>query len=181
MVPRIREQVPDFELDVLYGMLNWEAAAKTRNNPQELAFIQKIKDMLKQPGVNYVGRVNKQELAVYQKRAKVLLYPCVFSETFFIGGVEQGLAKNAVVTTPYAGLLTTLGDTPSYIKGPASVPVEQWAMTPEYQDAFVAEAVKLLTDESYRQACANKVHDKVKGYTWQAAAQTWYKEWKLIP
>jgi glycosyltransferase involved in cell wall biosynthesis len=177
MVPRIREQVPDFELIVDYGYTNWEAAAKVRNNPAELKYIAELKVMTEQPGVLYCGRVNKVTLAKHQKEAKLWLYPTVFTETFGITAVEAGFAKNAVVTTPLAGLLTTLGDSPSYITGPAGVPIEQWAMTAEYQDAFVAEAVKMLKDEPYRHTCAEKVHNKVKGYTWKAAAEGWLAEW----
>lgn len=177
MMPKIREQVPDFELVVTYGWKNWESAAKLRNNPAEIKMIDEIKEMLQQPGVTDLDRVNKRVLAELQKSAKVWLFPTAFSETFCISGCENGLAQNACVTTPYAGLLTTLGDTPNYIQGPAGTPIELWNQTPEYQQAFIAETVKLLTDEDYRQACANKVFDKVKGYTWESAADGWLKKW----
>ena len=180
MVPRIRELVPNFELDVAYGYHNWEAAAKVRNNPQEMALIEEIKELTLQPGVNYLGRVDKTTLATKQKEAKLWLYPTWFSETFAITAVEAGLAKNAVVTTPYAGLLTTLGDSANYIQGPSDVAVETWVTTAQYQDAFVAEAVKLLTDEGYRSACADKVYDKVRGYTWKAAAEGWLRRWGVL-
>ena len=177
MVPKIREVVPDFELDVAYGYHNWESAAKIRNNPAELAMIEDIKRLTAQPGVNYLGRVNKKTLATHQKEAKLWLYPTWFTETFGITAVEAGMARNAVVTTPLAGLLTVLGDSPSYISGPANIPVEQWTFTAEYQEAFLAEAIKLLTDEPYRQACADKVHAKTRGYTWRAAAEGWLQRW----
>ena len=180
MLPRIRASVPDFELFVAYGFHNWLSAAQARNNPRELQMIGELQEMMRQPGVTYLDRVDKTTLAHYQKESKVWLYPTWFTETFGITALEAGFARNAVATTPLAGLLTTLGDSPSYIKGPANVPVEQWAYTPEYQDAFVAEAVKLLTDEPYRQSCADKVYNKVSGYTWKASASTWLREWKLI-
>jgi GT2 family glycosyltransferase/tetratricopeptide (TPR) repeat protein len=180
MFPRIRQAVPDFELDILYGFYNWEEAAKLRNNPAELQMIEELKAMASQEGVNYIGRVDKKELARRQKESKLWLYPTWFSETFCLTATESGLARNAVVTTPYAGLLTTLGDSPVYIQGPSTVPVEQWCYTPEYQDAFVAEAIKLLTDESYRQACADRVYNKVKGYTWKNAAEGWLHRWGLV-
>lgn len=179
MLPRIRKEVPDFELVTTYGWRNWEEAAKVRGNPAEMRMIEELKEMLKQPGVRDLGRVSKTELAGLQKEAKVWLFPVTFEETFCIGSVENGMAKNALVTTPYAGLLTTLGDTPSYIQGPQEVPVGQWAYTPVYQDAFVAETVKLLTDEPYRQACAEKSYAKVKDYTWKSAADGWLREWGL--
>lgn len=180
MLPKIREQVPDFEIDVCYGLLNWESAAKQRNNPNELAEIENIKQLMKQPGVNYFGRVSKVELARLQKEAKVWLFPTWFSETFCVSGVENGLAGNALVTTPYAGLLTTLGDAPVYIRGPEGVPVEQACATPEYATQMIAEAVKLLKDEEYRLSIANRAYSKVKGYTWSEAADGWLREFKLL-
>ena len=181
MVPKIREVVPDFELDVAYGYHNWESAAKLRNNPNEIAMIEEIKRLTAQPGVNYLGRIDKKTLATRQKEAKLWLYPTWFSETFGITAVEAGMARNAVVTTPFAGLLTTLGDSAIYIKGPANLPVEHWSFTAEYQESFLAETIKLLTDEPYRQACADKVHAKTKGYTWRAAAEGWLKRWGTQP
>ena len=177
MMPRIRAAVPDFELDIAYGFHNWESAAKMRNIPDELLMIDTIKMLTKQPGVNYLGRISKKELSVRQKEAKLWLYPTWFTETFGITAVEAGMARNAVVTTPLAGLLSTLGDSPVYIQGPAEVPVDQWIYTQPYQDAFVAEAIRMLTDEQYRQACASKVQSAVSGYTWAAAADGWLAEW----
>ena len=180
MLPRIRAEVPDFELVITYGIHNWLSAIKQRNNPDEMKLLQEIQSLMVQPGVTELGRVGKKELADLQKQAKVQLYPNTFEETFHIGGVENGLALNAVVTTPYAGLLTTLGGAPNYIYGPEEIPVRQWAATPQYQDSFVSETVELLTNEPYRQHCANKVYDKVKGYTWQSIAQDWLKQWGLV-
>lgn len=177
MVPEIRKTVPDFELDVAYGYHNWESAAKLRNIPEELQMIEQIKELTRQPGVNYLGRISKAELAKKQKEAKLWLYPTWFTETFGITAVEAGMAKNAVVTTPLAGLLTVLGGSANYITGPQDVPVEQWSFTQQYQEAFVLEAIRLLTDEQYRRECADKVHEKVSSYTWGNVADGWLAEW----
>jgi GT2 family glycosyltransferase/tetratricopeptide (TPR) repeat protein len=179
MMPKIKAAVPDFEIDVAYGFHNWESAAKQRNNPEELALIDDIKSLMQQPGVNYLGRINKTELAKVQKEAKVWAFPTWFSETFCITGVENGLAKNALVTTPYAGLLTTLGDAPSYIRGSADQPPERSTSSLVYQQAFIGEVVKLLTDEPYRMAQAEKAYNKVSVYTWGNAVDGWLKEFKL--
>lgn len=179
MLPRIREQVPDFEVDVAYGFYNWESAAKQRNNPEELAEIATIKELMKQPGVNYLGRVSKVELAQRQKEAKIWLFPTWFSETFCITAVENGLAGNALVTTPYAGLLTTLKDSAIYIKTDKSVDAGQWSTSEEYAQQMVSQAVKLLTDEDYRLDWAAKACNQVRDFTWGKAADQWLRLAKL--
>lgn len=82
MVPGIRKEVPDFELLVAYGFLNWESAAKSRNDTASMELIAKIKELMKQPGVRYLDRIDKIELAKHQKESKVWLYPSWFTETF---------------------------------------------------------------------------------------------------
>lgn len=173
ILPRIREQVPDFEVDVAYGFHNWQSMAEQRGDQESLKRIELIKEKMKQPGVNYLGRISKKELADRQKEAKVWLYPTWFSETFCISCLENGMAGNAAITTPYAGMLTTMGDNAIYIKGPDSEPVYRWCLTKEYQDSMVGEAVKALTEEPYRLQWANRLKDKVSGYTWENAAKQW--------
>jgi glycosyltransferase involved in cell wall biosynthesis len=180
MVPQILKEVPDFELVVAYGFENWEKAALARNNAEELARIEKLKGLLDQPGVKYVGRVSKKELAEYQKKAKVWAYPTWFTETFCISAVEAGLAQNAIVTTPLAGLLTTVGEAGIYITGPDTVNPTQWSFTKEYQEKFLAEVIKTLTDEPYRWYWAEKAHKKAVAYSWENIAKGWLQEWNLL-
>jgi GT2 family glycosyltransferase/tetratricopeptide (TPR) repeat protein len=82
MVPEIRKEVPDFTLKVAYGFLNWESAAKQRNDTASMELIKKIKGLMDQPGVVYLDRINKEELAKHQKESKVWFYPTWFTETF---------------------------------------------------------------------------------------------------
>lgn len=82
MMPEIRKAVPDFKLKVAYGFYNWESAVKRRNDQRGMAFIQKIKASMSQPGVEYLDRVDKSTLAEHQRKANVWLYPTWFDETF---------------------------------------------------------------------------------------------------
>jgi glycosyltransferase involved in cell wall biosynthesis len=179
MLPAIREQVPDFELVVTYGLFNWLSAAKQRNNPQELEHIAAIQKGLNQPGVRDLGRVSKTELAQLQMQAKVWLYPTWFSETFCITLIENGFAGNVAITSPYAGIVTTGGEAPLYIQGPKDVPVSKWPSNEVYREEFIKQTVKVLTDDSYREEHAQKMLDNAKKYTWDAAADGWLKEWGL--
>lgn len=176
MMPRIRESVPDFELVVAYGFYNWEEACKVRKDEVSLALIDKIKKLLDQPGVNYVGRINKLELAKYQKESKVWLYPSWFEETFCIGATENGLSKNAILTTGKAGILTTVQDS-GILLSPEGL-TRDGDYPQEYQDKFVNEAVRLLTNEDYRRLWAGNAYGKMLSYTWDKIAKDWVKLFK---
>lgn len=52
--PRIRKEVPDFEVVVAYGWDNWEKAARARNDIKSMELMKEIKASMKQPGVRYV-------------------------------------------------------------------------------------------------------------------------------
>jgi len=82
IMPRIRKEIPDFELVVAYGFFNWESMARKRGDQESLKFISEIKELMNQPGVKYADRVSKKQLAEYEKESKVWLYPTWFSETF---------------------------------------------------------------------------------------------------
>jgi glycosyltransferase involved in cell wall biosynthesis len=177
MLPEIRKSVPDFELVVAYGFYNWKSAATSRNDVGALKRIKEIEEKLKQPGVNYVGRVSKKELAEYQKQSKIWLYPTGFTETFCITLVENGMSRNAAVATPLGGLVTTGGNAVSYINGPGNLHPSTWNQTKEYQDAFLSETIKILTNSDYYLKRSEDLFNQVKNYTWDNAAEGWLSQW----
>lgn len=174
--PRIRKEVPDFEVVVAYGFFNWESACKVRNDVQSLELIKKIKEAMDQPGVKYVDRVSKKVLADYQKQSKVWLFSSWFSETFCINASSSGVAKCALVCTDFAGLKTTVGD--SGILIPNENLTRDNLYPESYVDRFVLESVKLLKDESYRKMWADKAYNKMKMYDWGIIADGWIKQFK---
>ncbi len=173
MLPIIRDAVPDFTVKVCYGFLNWEEACKARNDQAGMAFISKIKDAMNQPGVEYIGRVDKATLADLQCGSKVWLYPTWFTETFCIGAVENGFAHNAILSSSLGGLKTTVGD--AGILLPAEGLTRDGDYPLLYRDTFIAEAIRLLKDEEYRAAWANKANTKASAYTWSNIADEWIK------
>lgn len=176
MVPEIRKAVPDFTLKICYGFLNWEEACKKRNDQRGMAFIQKIKKAMEQPGVEYLGRVDKKTLAELQKKSKVWLFPTWFDETFCVGSLEAGLSHNAILTTDKGGLKTTVGSAGILL------PPDGLSMNGEYPktytDKFIEEAIKLFTDEEYRRSWADKAREKMSVYTWDRIADDWVKQFK---
>jgi GT2 family glycosyltransferase/tetratricopeptide (TPR) repeat protein len=173
MMPEIRKAVPDFTLKICYGFLNWEESCKKRNDQRGMAFIQKIKAAMEQPGVEYLGRVNKKTLAEHQKKAKVWLFPTWFDETHCITAVEAGLSHNAILSTDKGGLKTTVGSAGILL------PPDGLSMDGEYPksytEKFIAEAIKLFTDEGYRLSWADKAREKMLPYNWDRIADDWIK------
>lgn len=177
MLPDIRKEVPDFELVVAYGFFNWESMAKLRNDVEGLNFIKEIKDLMDQPGVTYVGRLNKKDLAHYEKESKIWLFPSWFSETFCISSVSAGLSKNAIISTDYAGLSTTVGSA-GVLLSPEGLS-RNGEYPKSYTDRFVEEAVRMLKDESYRKEWADKAYNKMVEYSWSKVADGWIKEFGI--
>jgi len=177
MMPLIRKEVPDFELIVAYGFYNWETMARSRNDLEGLRFIAEIKSLMEQPGVKYVGRVSKKELAEYEKESKVWLYPTWFSETFCITACAAGLAKCAIVGTDFAGLQTTVGS--SGVLLPPDGLSRNGEYPQQYIDSFVKEAVTMLSDKQYRLEWSEKAYNKMKMYSWDNIARGWMKEFGI--
>lgn len=174
MVPDIRKEIPDFELVVAYGFFNWESMAKLRGDTESLNFINEIKLFMDQPGVKFVDRVSKKQLANYEKQSKIWLYPTWFSETFCITAVGAGLSKNPIISTDYAGLQTTVGSS-GILLSPEGLS-RNGEYPKSYTDRFIEEAVKMLSNESYRLEWASKAYEKMKMYTWSNIADEWIKQ-----
>jgi hypothetical protein len=104
-----------------------------------------------QPGVEYLGHVDRSRLVAEQLRARVLAYPCTFEEGFCIAAAECMAAGAVPVTTNAFALTTTVGASGALIDGrPRS-----WF----YRRKFVNAASRLLTDDGYwrdrSMACRN--------------------------
>ena len=94
-----------------------------------------------QPGVEYLGHVERSRLVSEQLRARVLAYPCTFEEGFCIAAAECMAAGTVPVTTNAYALTTTVGASGILINGrPRS-----WF----YRRRFVSAASRLLTDDEF--------------------------------
>jgi glycosyltransferase involved in cell wall biosynthesis len=132
LFPTIRRQVPNATLTITSDFTLWgKAAAKE-------AFLQFFEG---QPGIRYLGHVERATLVAEQRRARVMAYPCTFEEGFCIAAAECMAAGTVPVTTDGFALTTTVGQAGVLVKGrPRS-----WF----YRRNFVQAAVKLLTDDAY--------------------------------
>lgn len=101
MWPKIREEFPDSELFVAYGVEAWIESNKWGHNIQSNSAMN-VQVGLNQPGVNYLGKIGQDELAKVQEACDLLLYPAdtvAPTETGCITIVEAGAACTPVITT----------------------------------------------------------------------------------
>ena len=119
-----------------------------------------------QPGVRLIGSLPQLELAERLQQARVLAYPNHYAETFCIAAIEAQAAGCAVVTSQLGALAETVGD--------AGICIPGHPRSAEYQDAFVAACVRLLTDDEAWQAMSDQALARAwSGYTWPAIAAEW--------
>ena len=132
LFPAIRRRVPEATLAITSDFTLWgKAAAKE-------AFMRFFEG---QPGVEYLGHVDRYTLVAEQLRARVLAYPCTFEEGFCIAAADCMAAGAVPVTTNAFALTTTVADAGILLDGrPRS-----WF----YRRKFVKAAVRLLTDDEY--------------------------------
>lgn len=168
MFPKFREVCPDLKLIIAYGFYNWESAVRARGDKSGEDFINAIKKAMEQPGIEYVGRVSKDELAKLQMQSKWWFYPTWFTETQGITAIENGLAKNALLHTKLAGLITTTGG--------SAIMVDGDSRSDDFTEEFTAEAVRLLSDEGYTKEWSDRAYTKMQEYSWDRIVDGWLKQ-----
>lgn len=168
--PRIKSEVSDFKCIVA---TDW---FKSQGPEGELAHeLGKKTD-----GIEFTDTLlSKKELAELQKKAKIWLYPTAYPETFCITAVENALAGNGIVCSNFAGLSEVLNGYSDLVgKSVMGNDFTNEMARDEFNDKFVNEAVKMLTDEQYRLLKAGEAKTIAQKYTWSYVADLWKNEWK---
>lgn len=128
--PAVRKRVPDARLAITSDFTLWG------HQPARAAF---ERFFAGQPGIEYVGHVDRATLVAYQRRARVMAYPCTFEEGFCIAAAECMAAGAVPVTTDAFALQTTVNGAGMLIRGKP----RSWF----YRRAFVRAAAELLVDD----------------------------------
>jgi GT2 family glycosyltransferase len=168
-LPRIRARVPEAHLKIFYGMDNLLKASKIRNNPHELAWIDNLERKLKQPGVEYVGRVGQKQLAHEFLQAELWAYPTYFSETSCLTAMEVMAAGTPVVTSNLAALSTTVG-------ADGGVIIDGDSKSELYQRNFVEVCCYVLLNRNVWEELSQRGKNKVINSRWDLVVDEWIKE-----
>lgn len=104
----IKEKLPDATLKIYYG---WNYFDKALGIPGMREYKNRIIELLKQDGVEWVGRVGQDELAKILAKTEYYIYPPhPFRETYGIAFVECQMAKVKVLYRMNGALGETIGD-----------------------------------------------------------------------
>lgn len=169
--PLIKEEVPDFEIDVC-GYAN-----------------DMTDEYFSKEGINVKGNVSKEELSRLQKESKIWIYPNfglfengrINDETFCITAVENALAKNALILADKTCFSSTLEGYQGFV-GTELFDDDKDVLDESKMDDFAkiiaAQAIRLLKDETYRKELANNANAICQRYTWENAANTFITEFE---
>jgi glycosyltransferase involved in cell wall biosynthesis len=163
--PRIRTELPDAELHVYYGFDHWEKMLAVTRSQESLAYIQRLKTQLSQPGVFYHGRIGQKQLAEEMVRSDVWLYPTRWSEGYCITALEAMAAGVLCICTDLGALTTTVGSRGILLKGDA--------YSEEYRREAVETTLSLLRNRRKRNAITARAREWARQQTWSALAREW--------
>jgi glycosyltransferase involved in cell wall biosynthesis len=160
--PDILDAVPDATLDICYGDNLFLIVYA--NNPERMAWHDRIYELFKQPGITDHGRVGKKELKEIRSACGIWAYPTDFDEINCITGLEaqnDGLVpvvinKAALVETVQSGV-KIVGDI--YMRDTLE----------EYKNALIS----LMNDEPRWQVESDKAKEFAKKFDWQILAKVW--------
>lgn len=167
--PKIKEEVPDFEVDI----------CSYRDNGY------KIKSF-NQDGINLLGNLTKSELVRRQCESKIWVYPNhgydyeynKSDETFSVTSIENALAKNACILGRWGCFTTTLKDYNGFV-GSELYDDDKEPMNydnlEKFYDVLAEDAIRCLKDEKYRLSKVESSLKCVENYTWDKVAKSFEK------
>ena len=169
LFPFIKEEIPEIELHVFYGVHNWKQSCISKNDKKGLEEISNLEKNINQPGIFCYGRVDQKKLAEECCKASLWLYPSWFSETFCITAIEVQRARVPVIANKYAGLVSTLGDS-AILLGDGD---PWWPYSKEGRNKFLEETISILRDRDKWQHWSEKGFFNTERYSWQKVALMW--------
>lgn len=109
--PRIRQDHPDASLTVCYGWELFEKKASQLPDKQKshlLQFQNLINQLLKQPGINHLGRISHEQVNAHLLESEYWFYPCTFPENCSTLSLKAQAAQCIPVIIPSGGLHETV-------------------------------------------------------------------------
>lgn len=174
LYPFIKDQIPELELHIFYGVYNWKESCKKKNDQKGLDKIAQLEEAIKKLGIFSYGRVSQQKLAEEWMRASLWLYPSWFSETFCITAIEAQKAGVPVIANKYAGIITTIDDS-GILLGNGD---PWWPYTKEGRESFLNETVSILKNRDKWNYWSEKGKENCKKYSWKNVALMWQNLFK---
>lgn len=161
--PLIKQQVPDAELEVVYGFQTYDAIHG--NNPAKKRWKQQVLDMMQQPGITHSGRIGHAELNHKLAETAIWAYPTDFTEISCISAMKAQAQGAIPVVTNYAALKETVKN---------GIRVEANIQSQTGQADYVKALVGLLNDEEKQKEIRGPMMQFARqNFTWEKVATQW--------
>ena len=158
--PLIRKEVPHATLTITSDYRLWGIAEPRNEEYRRMA--QGLE------GIQFLGKVSREQLVREQMSAEVQAYPCTYEELFCISVAECSFAGAVPVTSQVGAVRTT---------NAAGYQIEGDPNSPEFQTQFALRVVKLLRDSELRAIMSEstRLHAQTN-FNWSAIALLWEEQ-----
>ena len=169
----VRKEVPEAQLHIFYG---WKLFAHFyRGNPERMAWMRKMEDLMKQEGITHHDRVGQPEMESWYKKCGIWAYPSHFYEINCISAIKAQLWGAVPVTTNHAALKETV----MFGKKVEGEIYENHSLSPKLSEEYKKELILALKDEEWqkdqREEMMKWARDK---FTWGQVAKQFNSEFK---
>lgn len=164
---KIIEKYPKATLDICYGWDLFDTAYS--DNPERMAWKEKMNKMMEQKGITHHGRVSKNELDKITEKCGIWAYPTNFDEINCITALNCQKLGCVPVVINRAALKETVG---------SGVKVDGDVYDSEVRKKYVKELLDIMGDESRWADESSKAIEFAKSYSWSLISDQWIKEFK---
>lgn len=164
----VKAAVPEAELHIYYG---WDLFERFyRDNPERMAWKNKMDKLMTQDGTMHHGRVSQPEILKEMAKCGIWAYPTHFGEISCISAMKAQAMGCIPVVTNYAALETTVQH---------GIKVDGDIFDPETREAFKQALIDMLKDperqEEIRKPMVKWAREHFK---WENVAKQWSEEFK---
>ena len=162
LYPQVIHKFPDTTLHIAYGWNLYDVAFN--NNPERMAWKEKINNLMKQKGITHHGRISKEELKKVRLQCGIWAYPTYFTEINCITALECQRDGVVPCTMNFGALTETVQ---------SGIKVDGDISDQETKDKWLNSLFTLMSDEKLwkdNQAEGNKFANR---FTWDRIAHLW--------
>lgn len=162
MWPAIKEKYPDAELHIAYG---WDLFDKGfANNPERMAWKDKINEQFKLPGITHHGRLGKTMLKQIRVQCGIWVYPVEFFEINCITALEAQNDGLVPVVVNYGALTETVQ---------SGYKINGDIYDRETQEEFLTTLLYLMANEKAWEEESGKAQKFAREFSWNKISEKW--------
>src|SRR3990167_1358147 len=165
--PDVIKEVPDAELHCFYGWQLFYTFYK--GNPERMAWMNKMNELMKLPGVTHHDRISQPELEKWYKKCGIFAYPSHFREINCISAFKAQAFGAIPIVTNFAALQTTV-QLGWKVQGEI---YENVALAPETKELYKDALIKSLKDEKWQASFREPGMEYAKQFSWDHVVEIW--------